>query len=161
MNVGDIKKQLQALGISISTPGLFGDERFEELKCRLEEATTSTTNKTETKPSMTSTAVKHESLGHLSISELRSRLTSLGIATSTPGLTGEERWNELMKRLMEAICGAEDDQDLSSGGNLDCRVIQSDQTESRFRKPPVRILRIFHLCILVYYLVFHTGRRFT
>lgn len=39
--------------------------------------------------------------------ELRSRLTSLGESTSTPGATGEERRAVLMRRLIDAICGQE------------------------------------------------------
>jgi hypothetical protein len=145
MNVAEIKKELQALGISTSTPGLFGDDRFEELKCRLEEAThqkhsdSARIDKREGNDT-TINPTKHEALGHLSIAELRSRLTSLGISTSTPGLSGEERWNALMKRLMEAICGSEESH-IETIENPKS-IVNESKLESRFRKPPVSINNI-------------------
>ena len=39
---------------------------------------------------------------------IRSRLVGLGENTSTPGLSGEKRRNELMKRLVEGVCGNDD-----------------------------------------------------
>ena len=56
------------------------------------------------------------SLSHLTMAELRSRLTALGIDSSTPGLSGDERRTELMKRLVSSICGGAhdgDDRDLA------------------------------------------------
>ncbi len=38
VNIGQLKKQLQNLGISTNTPGLLGDDRYEELRSRLDEA---------------------------------------------------------------------------------------------------------------------------
>lgn len=38
----------------------------------------------------------------------------LGENTNTPGITGEERRNVLMKRLIEAICGQEDESELNT-----------------------------------------------
>ncbi len=38
VNIGQLKQQLQSLGISTNTPGLLGDERYEELRSRLDQA---------------------------------------------------------------------------------------------------------------------------
>eukprot|EP01033_Poteriospumella_lacustris_P018834 gene18834-13576_t len=39
------------------------------------------------------------------MSEIRAQLSELGISTSTPGLSGEDRWNALVQRLAAAIAG--------------------------------------------------------
>jgi hypothetical protein len=114
MNISEIKEELQRLGISTSTPGLVGDERYEELKFRLEQVG----RKVNLSPgqnlkgrTVTSNSSQYDQFSQLTIGELRTRLTSLGISTSTPGVNGEERWSILMQRLMDAICikSAEED----------------------------------------------------
>lgn len=103
MNVNEIKKQLQSLGISTSTPGLQGDERFEELSYRLEASRKQVEQRNPTsQPKEEGFVVP--SLSQLSIGEIRSRLSALGESTSTPGITGEERRNALMRRLINAVC---------------------------------------------------------
>lgn len=107
MNISEIKEELQRLGISTSTPGLVGDERYEELKFRLEQvgrkANLSPGQKLEGQMKAVNSS-QYDQFSQLTIGELRTRLTSLGISTSTPGVTGEERWSILMQRLMDAIC---------------------------------------------------------
>lgn len=105
MNIGAVKIDLEKLGISTSTPGLTGDERFEELAARLKQSQ-GLLAAPAGKCLATSSSNDTSNLGNLSIGELRSRLTALGESTDTPGLTGEERWNALMKRLVQAICGS-------------------------------------------------------
>ncbi len=139
-NVADIKKELQLLGISTATPGLVGEERYEELKSRLEEAQSEHHKSQQLEVGSTITkstqhSIAHESLGHLSIAELRSRLNSLGISTATPGLIGEDRWNELMKRLMVAICGTEETSHQNTESKENANTMQ--QNISKSRKPPV------------------------
>ncbi|KAJ1433845.1 hypothetical protein B484DRAFT_5315 [Ochromonadaceae sp. CCMP2298] len=116
MNINEIKKQLQTWGVSTSSPGLNGDDRFEELKHRYElyrakEAKVGTQQGTAA-PSSEAFAVP--SLNNLSIGEIRARLTALGENTSTPGVTGQERRSVLMRRLIDSICGADDDDDLDA-----------------------------------------------
>ncbi len=143
-NVADIKKELQLLGISTATPGLVGEERYEELKSRLEEAQ-SEHHKSQllefgnTIAKSNQHSIAHESLGHLSIAELRSRLNSLGISSATPGLIGEDRWNELMKRLMVAICGTEETSHHNTKSREESRENGNtmQQNISKSRKPPV------------------------
>jgi hypothetical protein len=115
MNVNDVKKQLQTLGISTSTPGLQGDERFEELSYRLEQALKGE-NKGQESVGQTQQSEEFvvPSLSQLSIGEIRSRLTALGESTNTPGLSGEERRNALMRRLINAVCATGDDHEISS-----------------------------------------------
>lgn len=105
MNVNELKRQLQSLGISTSTPGLQGDERYEELSFRLESFNKQPTQQQIKKAEDT----QHDefvvpSLNQLSIGEIRSRLSALGESTSTPGITGEERRTMLMRRLINAVC---------------------------------------------------------
>lgn len=101
-NLSELKKQLQELGISTSTPGLTGEERFKELLVRLNNAP---------RPISLNAAVPSidpeliQSLKQLSLTEIRTKLTSLGISTSTPGLSGEDRWNALVQRLAAAVAG--------------------------------------------------------
>lgn len=140
MNVSEIKKDLQNLGLSTATPGLVGDERFEELKYRLEQAKgvlqeqglegIQNSNNKPSDRSKVSTKTD-PSLGQLTIGELRSRLTSLGISTATPGLSGEERWNTLMQRLVEAICGA------SPRDEEDSKIELQQKAPAQQRAPPV------------------------
>jgi hypothetical protein len=117
MNISEIKEELQRLGISTSTPGLVGDERYEELKFRLEQvgrkANLSPGQKLEGRTTASNSS-QYDQFSQLTIGELRTRLTSLGISTSTPGVNGEERWSILMQRLMDAICvksAQEDDEE--------------------------------------------------
>lgn len=112
MNIGTLKTELEKMGISTSTPGLTGDDRFEELAFRLKAAQEKLA-KTDLQASAdllktsTSAVVRDDNndFKHLTIGELRSRLAALGESTSTPGLTGDDRWNALLKRLITAICG--------------------------------------------------------
>ncbi|RYG94866.1 hypothetical protein EON65_56825 [archaeon] len=109
MNIGEIKQELERLGVSTSTPGLSGEDRYEELLHRLKIAESKLKSVAQqSTPSILMNKEDINSMGNLSIGELRTRLTSLGVSTTTPGLTGEARWNELMKRLVRAICGDDD-----------------------------------------------------
>ena len=107
MNIADLKKSLEAAGISTATPGLSGASRFEELKSRYEENLNRIAEERQKTKDVINSAPSFivPSLNHLTIAELKLRLASLGENTNTPGLTGEHRRNELMKRLIEAICG--------------------------------------------------------
>jgi len=109
MNLSEIKSELQRLGISANTPGLLGDERFEELKIRLEQATGKSIGKEQAQSDQSSqtnkTTSQIDEFKSLSIGELRNRLTTLGVSTQTPGLSGEDRWNALIQRLIDTICG--------------------------------------------------------
>ena len=104
MNISEIKKELQDLGISTSTPGLTGDERYEELKFRLDNAQRKVTNELQREKKGESSNLEGMDFTLLTIGELRSRLSSLGISTNTPGLSGQERWTALKQRLVDAIC---------------------------------------------------------
>lgn len=108
VNIAQLKKQLQELGISTNTPGLVGDDRYEELRSRLDAYNAANSN-SPSKPKVEDPSAAMPSLSHLSIGEIRSRLTELGENTNTPGLTGDERRFELMRRLINAICGAEEE----------------------------------------------------
>lgn len=162
MNIGDIKKELQRLGISTNTPGLLGDDRYEELKFRLEKAQASA----EFENSLHSSAKQKSSEGNtndeefknlnfelLTIGELRSRLASLGISTNTPGLSGQERFEALKKRLIEAICSQqndEEDEDEEISTHEDQNVTFPTETAtqpSQNSRRPVRILFIVLLSI--------------
>lgn len=118
MNINELKKQLQALGVSTSTPGLQGDERFEELSFRLESSSkivsNGTNHNTSTDQVESSGTFVVPSLNQLSIGEIRSRLTALGESTSTPGVTGEERRIALMRRLIDAVCINDEETNISS-----------------------------------------------
>jgi hypothetical protein len=104
MNLTELKNELQKIGISTATPGLYGDERFEELKFRYEQAIGTNKEKSPTASSKKAD-LSIDEFKNLSIGELRTRLTDLGINTQTPGLSGEDRWNALLQRLVDAICG--------------------------------------------------------
>lgn len=106
LNINEVKRQLQSLGVSTSTPGLQGDDRFEELCFRLEVAKKGQNGNTppKTGTSLNAEAFSVPSLNQLSIGEIRARLTALGENTNTPGATGEERRIVLMRRLIDAVC---------------------------------------------------------
>ena len=106
MNINEIKKELQSLGLPTTTPGLQGDERFEELSYRLETAKKNTHFQEQVKSEVSQSENEFvvPSLNMLSIGEIRSRLNALGESTSTPGITGEERRTVLMNRLINSIC---------------------------------------------------------
>jgi len=144
MNLSDLKSDLQKLGISTNTPGLFGDERYEELKFRFYQATGATShdadddnngilnNNKERKGSS-----QLDELKSLSIGELRNRLTSLGVSTQTTGLTGEERWNALLQRLIETICGNTEMRDsIEDKEEIEIPVRPIEQQKGKNRLPP-------------------------
>ena len=128
LSISQLKAELQALGLNTQTPGLVGEERFEELNARLLDATSKLNSKLNKvlkggggdesagggvgasgAPSGTKKqSFVMPSMQDLSITEIRSRLASLGESTNTPGLNGEERRDELMRRLVGAICGSDD-----------------------------------------------------
>jgi hypothetical protein len=136
MTLSKLKKELQKLGLSTTTVGLVGEDRFEELKFRYEEAinkvapTIQINDKSSSSPPSSSFVVP--SMANLSIGELRSRLTDLGENTNTPGINGEERRIELMKRLVGAICGSDDHNDMAN--NL--------MDEIAINKPSPRVIGI-------------------
>lgn len=100
-SLSELKKQLQDLGLSAATPGLVGEERFKELLLRLHNAR----KPQETGVGGVSDPGLVDNLKQLSMSEIRAQLTELGISTSTPGLSGEDRWNALVQRLAAALAG--------------------------------------------------------
>lgn len=127
MSVSDIKNELTKMGLSTQTPGLAGEERMEELKSRLEQARGKTRAALSLDPSAradkfeggnSSAYAAPPSIGDLTIAEIRSRLTALGENTSTPGMSGDDRRAELMKRLTVAICGSGDDSDESGDEDI-------------------------------------------
>ena len=72
MNIADVKKQLQSLGLSIATPGLTGQDRLDELSYRLEQHKSQlienrAVNMVDTKIS------GNDNLSHISINELKIR----------------------------------------------------------------------------------------
>lgn len=121
MNISDLKKELQKYSLSTSTPGLTGDDRYEELKSRLElhlssfdkgkkslhRSQENTTNENIDNDNKLTIA----NFQSLTIGELRSRLSSLGVSTNTPGITGEDRWKELLKRYTNAISGHKEEEE--------------------------------------------------
>eukprot|EP00981_Chlorochromonas_danica_P010206 scaffold3057_cov163-Ochromonas_danica.AAC.12 len=118
------------MGISTSTPGLTGDDRFEELAFRLKAAQEKLA-KTDLQASdntlKTSPVARNDNdFKHLTIGELRSRLAALGESTSTPGLTGDDRWNALLKRLITAICG----------NDTSVEPIEKPKSAAKNREPP-------------------------
>jgi hypothetical protein len=102
-SLSELKKQLQDLGISASTPGLVGEERFKELLLRLHNARKP--QESEGVGGGVNDPALVDNLKQLSMSEIRAQLSELGISTSTPGLAGEDRWNALVQRLAAAIAG--------------------------------------------------------
>mmetsp|Transcript_25444 Transcript_25444/g.37507 ORF Transcript_25444/g.37507 Transcript_25444/m.37507 type:complete len:1122 (+) Transcript_25444:90-3455(+) len=123
--IKEIKDKLISLGVDTTTPGLKGEQRREELINRLEEAllhqdeSVSHENNDELE-SIVTTKFSVPSMADLSMAELRSRLAILGESTSTPGLSGEKRRAELMKRMVNAICRNED-----SGDSMIDDIVQS------------------------------------
>ena len=77
LSINEIKKQLQQLGISISTPGLTGDDRLEELAFRLNNHTNKLIQNRVINADHVDTEGKttniSSTLSHLSIGEIRSR----------------------------------------------------------------------------------------
>jgi hypothetical protein len=102
-SINELKKQLECLGISSTTPGLLGEERFEELSRRLDDYAQQQQQQQNFETEMTFPV--NNTLAQLTMSEIRTRLASLGENTNTIGLVGEARRNELMKRLTIAVCG--------------------------------------------------------
>lgn len=142
MNINDLKKQLQNLGVSTSTPGLVGEDRFEELSFRLESSQKVKTGKAE--PSTQSSTESSDtfvvpSLSQLSIGEIRSRLTALGESTATPGVTGEERRTALMRRLIDAVCVNDEDSNIGS--------IASTIVAETLKPTPIPAKVIMHILI--------------
>ena len=99
-NISELKRHLQSVGLPTSTPGLSGDDRFEELKhrwqlhLRNQQQNRDITAAASVAASRDSdhcdgsgmvSSFEVPSLNHLSIGEIRSRLSSLGENTSTPG----------------------------------------------------------------------------
>lgn len=103
-SIADLKKRLTDLGLSTNTPGLTGDDRKEELQYRLDVALAQRGDQKNSSVQAVSQTSSIPGVGQLSIAEIRSRLMSLGENTSTPGLSGDDRKNELMQRLVRAIC---------------------------------------------------------
>lgn len=98
LSISALKEQLIAIGIDTSTPGLSGDQRLRELHLRLTLAQNRTAiSSREATKSMESGGDNGEdlsSLDHLSMTDIRSRLDSLGVDTTTPGLSGDGRRTE-------------------------------------------------------------------
>jgi hypothetical protein len=151
MNINEIKKQLSEWGVSSSTPGLNGDDRFEELKHRYEmraqkvaqidvlgghQGPQGAQDGAGAGAVGTNEAFAVPSLNNLSIGEIRSRLSALGENTNTPGVTGQERRSVLMQRLIEAICGAEEE-DLDAISST--QPIQPAQSHHDLVAPPPQV----------------------
>eukprot|EP01041_Mallomonas_annulata_P008774 gene8774-18148_t len=138
-----LKERLSALGISSTTPGLRGAERFEELQKRLDAASKKNSPKALVERE---TVIKTDDVGQrkipviseLSIFELKSRLEILNENTSTPGLNGDNRKAELVRRLTNAICsGKGQDNDISedSKDSSSPKMIESFASQSKITKP--------------------------
>lgn len=171
MNISDLKKELQKYNLSSSTPGLSGDDRYEELKSRLEiylstfnkqlspkknnkneemvnDETNNDENEAESKLSLSN-------LQSLTIGELRSRLTSLGVSTNTPGITGEERWKALLKRYTQAISGQniEDENEEKVEEKIEENEIIEVKKKEDYKKPS-RPSVIFFISLLIFFFFF-------
>ena len=126
LSLSQLKGELSSLGLPTTTPGLVGEERHEELKKRLVSAqgvigisdmvssvhsripTSSQPNSLNNTPSKKGEYVMPSLVSNLTIGEIRTRLNDLGENTNTPGLSGEARRDELMKRLVVCLCGSAD-----------------------------------------------------
>ena len=116
LTLAELRTRVSALGLDTATPGLSGADRHEELLHRLMQAEgvgrrrgtpgarpiAETDNKEFAVPS----------LNALPIAEIRDRLTALGENTATPGITGEARRQELMRRLVSSICISDPDDEM-------------------------------------------------
>ena len=97
LSISSVKEQLTRLGIDTSTPGLSGDERLDELNLRLtlaQNRSSISSREAKSKATASSTTGDSSSLDHLSMTDIRSRLDALGIDTSTPGMSGDNRRDE-------------------------------------------------------------------
>ena len=101
MSISELRSRLGALGLDTSTPGLSGEDRREELHRRLLQA------EGHLHGGGDGGGFVMPSMSNLPLAELRERLAALGESTVTPGLVGEARRQELMRRLVGAICGSE------------------------------------------------------
>jgi hypothetical protein len=140
LSISSLKDQLGRLGIDTSTPGLSGDERLKELNLRLMLAQNrSKMNSREAQSSedhdgeALATGWDIPSLNHLSMSELRSRLETLGIETATPGKAGDERRQELIRKLVDSICGGQGNEDDASTSIIDQMIDNNTLMVSLFR----------------------------
>ena len=68
MNIADVKKQLQSLGLSIATPGLTGQDRLDELSNRLEQHKSHLIENR-----AVDTKISGDNLSHISMNELKIR----------------------------------------------------------------------------------------
>ena len=75
MNIADVKQQLQSLGLSISTPGLTGQDRLDELCFRLEQHKSHLIENRVVLLNKVDSSGKQEedNLSHISINELKLR----------------------------------------------------------------------------------------
>jgi len=96
LTLTEIRQELQRLNIDVSTGSLRGEERKAALLERLKLAKPPDVAPAQQQyPKARST---HEPSQRLPMHELRAKCESLGISTLTHGLTGEDRYQELMKR---------------------------------------------------------------
>ena len=126
-SIAAVKDSLQKLGLPTSTPGLYGDERLEELKFRLQSALKMRSEGDSWSQGVVDRAallvelerdgrlsdsradigenidISTSQLSQLSMAEIRSRLMVLGGNTTTPGLAGEDRRQELLSRLAAIV----------------------------------------------------------
>lgn len=153
-NLGQLKRELQALALSTSTPGLTGEERYEELLKRLQnnqppgaiKQSHPSDNESTYNKSSTSARGNYNDLKHLNLTELRSRLTALGQNTNTPGLTGEERWNALLQRLVDTICGEENEITGVSPKQTSPKV---EEVSHRRNRLPVKFLVVQNFIVVI------------
>ena len=73
MNIADVKKQLQSLGLSISTPGLTGQDRLDELCFRLEHHKSHLIENRVLNKVESFGKQEEDNLSHISINELKLR----------------------------------------------------------------------------------------
>ena len=85
-------------------------------------------------------------LQQLTMAELRSRLAALDIDTATPGQSGDNRREELMRRLVQAICGGDKfsadshlDEMLESGSLLHASVVTKGRAPPEPEPPSLTI----------------------
>lgn len=94
LTLTEIRQELQSLNIDVSTGTLRGEARKAALLERLQQAKPQVSSQPQKPRTLSST-----SSSRIPMNELRSKCEELGISTLTHGLTGEARYQELMKRV--------------------------------------------------------------
>ena len=78
-NIGEVKQQLQALGLPISTPGLTGKERLDALSKKLQDHTNQLLQKRTNVENKSTLQEVSSKTSQISITELKTRSIQLSI----------------------------------------------------------------------------------